>query len=119
MPKFSGSSEAKLSTCDTRLQRLFNRVIEGWDCTIIEGNRSYDQQVKNFKNGVSKTMHSAHLMIPSKAVDVAPWPLDWDNIEEFKRFAIFVKGVALGMNIEVKWGGDFKSFFDGPHWEVE
>ena len=120
MPSFSQSSAAKLSTCDERLQDLFNKVIEYRDCTILEGHRGKEAQNKAFMDGNSKTKwpNSNHNTIPSKAVDVMPYPIDWDDMIRLNEFACFVEGVAVGMGIYVKWGGRWSNFFDGPHWEV-
>jgi peptidoglycan L-alanyl-D-glutamate endopeptidase CwlK len=52
-------------------------------------------------------------------VDVVPYPVDWSDICGFYEFAGFVKGIAVPLGIKVKWGGDFKTFFDGAHWELE
>ena len=120
MPSFSQSSAAKLSTCDKRLQDLFNKVIEYRDCTILEGHRGEEAQNKAFMDGNSKTKwpNSNHNTIPSKAVDVMPYPINWDDMIRLNEFACFVEGVAAGMGIDVKWGGRWSNFFDGPHWEV-
>lgn len=120
MPKFSASSQEKLNTCHSDLNRLFSEVVKYMDCTILEGERSQEKQDKAFSEGKSQAQYpnSNHNTKPSNAVDVVPYPVDWNNIERFYEFAGFVKGVASQMGIKIKWGGDFKSFFDGPHFEV-
>jgi hypothetical protein len=58
------------------------------------------------------------------AVDVAPYPIDWSDKEEFCYFAGYVMGIASILHYEglmshrLKWGGHFKGFFDGPHFEL-
>jgi hypothetical protein len=52
------------------------------------------------------------------AIDVVPYPVDWDNINAFYEFAGRVKQKADELGIKVRWGGDFDGFFDGPHWEL-
>lgn len=120
MPSFSVKSASKLDTCVLPLQELFNEVVKAWDCTVLEGNRGEAAQDKAFLEGRSKVKFpdSNHNTNPSKAVDIVPYPIDWENLQRFKDFANFVKGVAHGRGISVRWGGDFKNFFDGPHWEV-
>ena len=83
MPKFSKKSKAKLNTCDKRLIELFNKVVKKFDCTIIEGHRSKDRQNKLFDEGKSKLQYpnGKHNATPSMAVDVAPYPIDWNDRE--------------------------------------
>jgi peptidoglycan LD-endopeptidase CwlK len=117
--KFSEQSRMKLSECHKDLQTLFNKVIEGYDCTILCGNRGKVEQNKAYEEGKSQLKFplSKHNKYPSLAVDAAPYPIDWDNIEEFKKFVAYVKGVAKGLGIDIKCGADF-SFKDYPHFEV-
>lgn len=128
MPKFSKRSKNKLETCDSRLQNLFNEVIQYFDCSILCGHRGEDEQNEAFHAGRSKLMfpESKHNSEPSQAVDVAPYPIEWDNKERFYYFAGIVKGIALKLNIPIRWGGDWDSdtrvkdqtFFDLPHFEI-
>jgi len=118
MPSFSKKSSNNLSTCEEPLQRLFNAVVKDYDCSIIEGHRSLEKQTEYFNTGKSKTMNSNHLYEPSRAVDVMPYPIRWDDRDGLYDFARHVKHKAVELGISVRWGGDFKSFFDGPHWEI-
>ena len=119
MPSFSQKSLSKLETCSQPLQDLFNEVIKHRDCTILDGHRNEERQTKAFNEGFSKARfpQSRHNTFPSQAVDVVPYPIDWEDINRFYEFAGFVKATAIQMNINIKWGGDFKSIFDAPHWE--
>jgi hypothetical protein len=121
MNKFSKRSLEQLSTCDQRLQDLFTEVLQEMDCTIIEGHRGKEKQDRMVEEGKSKTKwpRSKHNTLPSKAVDVMPYPIDWNDMERLQEFASIVKKTAKRMNIKIKWGGDFESFFDGPHWELD
>lgn len=120
MPNFSQASLDKLSTCDERLQRLFNQVIRYRDCTIIDGHRGREAQEEAFKRGASKSHYgqSAHNYEPSCAVDVMPYPINWEDMNGLRDFAGFVQGIAAMLDIDIRWGGNFKSFFDGPHYEL-
>ncbi len=55
----------------------------------------------------------------AKAVDVVPYPVDWDDKESFHEFYGYVKATADRLGIKIKWGGHFKNFFDGPHYQIE
>ena len=62
--------------------------------------------------------NSLHNSLPSRAVDAIPHPVDWNNIDSFYEWGGFVLGIAGVMGIDIRWGGHFTSFFDGPHFEV-
>ena len=115
---FSDKSHRKLNTCNPDLIRLFNEVIKYRDCKILCGRRNKTEQDKLYPKFTKvKYPNSRHNKIPSQAVDVVPYPVDWNDIDRFREFAGFVLGIAAMLEIEVKWGGQFKSFFDGPHWQ--
>ena len=128
MPKFSRKSKERLATCDERLQKVFNEVIKYADCSVLEGHRSEERQNKLYEEGKTKVKYpkGRHNASPSLAVDVAPYPIDWDDRERFTLFAGFVIGVARGMGITLRWGGDWNmnfevndnKFDDFPHFEV-
>lgn len=128
MPNFSLASKTKLLTCHPELQRLFNEVIKHWDCQVLEGHRGKEAQNKAFKEGNSKLQwpKGKHNKLPSLAIDVAPYPIDWKDTQRFIYFAGFVKGVAIMLGINLRYGGDWNSntqmtdetFRDLVHWEI-
>lgn len=101
---------------DKRLKDLFLEVIKYYDITILETIRTPERQQMLFDTGKSKTLNSKHLK--GLAVDCAISPIQWDNKNQFYELAGCIKTIAKQMNIDIKWGGDFKSFFDGPHYEL-
>ena len=129
MAKFGKSSRKRLGTCDDNLKLLFNEVVKNFDCSIIVGYRGREDQNKAFREGHSKVKwpNGRHNKQPSSAVDVAPYPIDWDDRERFIYFAGFVKGVAYRMNISIRWGGDWdgdtelsdNKFDDLVHFELK
>ena len=128
MPNFGNRSKQKLETCDPRLQEIFETVVEKFDCSILEGHRGEERQNLLYEQGQSKLMfpQGKHNTNPSKAVDAAPYPIDWDNRERFVLFAGYVRGVADSMGYQLRWGGDWDNdwdtkaprFFDAPHFEI-
>lgn len=119
MPVFSKTSKDRLETCHRDLQMLFNTVILKRDCSILCGFRGEREQQAAFRGGMSKVQwpNSKHNRQPAMAVDVAPYPADWQNRERFVYFAGYVMGVAELLHYEglmhhrLTWGGDF----DGDH----
>lgn len=112
MPKFSVKSINKLATCDERLQEILLDVVKHYDCTILEGHRSIERQAELYKSGRSKVKLGKHNADPSLAVDVAPYPVDWEDRERFLSFGSFLKGVALTKGIKIRWGADWDSDWD-------
>ena len=106
MPKFGKSSLKRLETCDKRLQEVFNEVIKYVDCSILEGHRGEERQNRFVDEGKSKVRfpNGRHNAKPSRAVDVTPYPVDWDDRERQTLFAGFVLGVARGMGINLRRG---------------
>lgn len=120
MPKFSKISKERLATAHPELQRLFNEVIKDIDCMVVYGYRGKKEQDEAFLRGNSKLKfpQSMHNKKPSLAVDVVPSPLDWDDIESFKRLMRTVKLKATLLNIPITCGGDWK-MRDYPHYELK
>ena len=117
MPHFSDISAFRLSTCDTRLQSIFNEVIKLTDCTILCGHRDKTAQEEAVKSGASKVQfpNSKHNSFPSKAVDVMPYPIDWNDTARVTAFYKIVKAVADKQGIKIRWGADWD--MDGTYWE--
>lgn len=128
MNKFSKQSLDRLKTCEPELQELFHHVLQVHDCTILEGHRTEETQDEYFRTGKSKVEYpnSKHNTYPSRAVDCAPYPIDWNNTKRFYYFAGIVKGVAEHMGLVIRWGGDWdgdndlddQSFMDLVHFEL-
>lgn len=121
MPLFSAISKERLATCDPRLQELFNDVIEFRDCSILVGHRGKAAQDLACAEGNSRAPWptSNHNCSPSRAVDAAPYPIDWEDIERFKEFADYVKSRATALGIKIRWGGDYRTIKDYDHFELE
>ena len=86
------------------------------DFTVIEGIRNINRQRELVKAGKSTTMNSRH--ITGHAVDMVPWPVDWNDLERFEVVSEAMKTAAEELDIPIVWGGDWKSFYDAPHFEL-
>ena len=128
MPRFSSKSKKKLEECHPLLQKLFNEVILGFDCTIQCGHRGEHEQNEAYRKNYSKLRYpeSKHNKKPSLAVDVIPHPLDWKDTERMYFFAGYVKAKAEELGIDIRLGCDWDSdtevkdqkFIDLPHFEL-
>ena len=129
MAKFGKRSKERLATCESDLQMLFKEVIRYVDCSILEGHRKKDRQDSLYEEGKTKVKYprGRHNASPSRAVDVVPYPIDWEDRERMTLFAGFVLGIASQMGINIRWGGDWDQDFevkdnmfdDFPHFELK
>ena len=122
MTKFvlGAKSLQKLEGVHEDLVKVVKRAIEltDTDFTVGEGLRTKERQAKLFAEGKSKTLNSKHLT--GRAVDL--WVLKdgkvtWDKVA-YDNLAPFVKQAAKELEINIRWGGDFLNFYDGPHYEL-
>jgi len=130
MYKFGRKSKEKLATCHPDIQKICNELIKIMDVTVLEGIRTKEQQEEYVRTGKSKTMNSRHLDQGdgySHAVDLAPYPIDWNDRERVVYMQGMIRGIAQQLGIEVRSGIDWDSdgqvkdhtFFDGPHFELK
>lgn len=120
MFKLSQKSLDRLSGVHPDLVAVVKRAIEitEIDFAVLEGVRSVARQEQLFKAGASKTLKGRHLT--GHAVDLGAyvggsvrwdWPL-------YHKIAIAMKAAADELQVAMQWGGDWKSFPDGPHFEL-
>ncbi len=117
--KLGTRSLQSLSGVNPDMVAVVERAIEltEVDFTVIEGIRSLDRQKKLLKDGKSTTLNSRH--ITGHAVDMVPYPVDWEDLERFEQMAEAMKEAADELDISIVWGGDWKSFYDAPHFELD
>tara|TARA_R110000868_G_scaffold230254_2_gene483395 strand:+ start:3334 stop:3726 length:393 start_codon:yes stop_codon:yes gene_type:complete len=113
-------SLSRLEGVHPDLVRVVKRAaaMSALDFTVLEGLRTAARQKQLYEQGATKTMNSRHLT--GHAVDLAPmiggtvrwdWPL-------YHQLADTVKAAAAAENVPLQWGGDWRTFKDGPHWEL-
>ena len=117
--KLGTRSLQSLSGVHPDMVAVVKRAIEitGVDFTVIEGLRTVERQRKLLNDGKSTTMNSRH--ITGHAVDMVPWPVDWEDLERFEVMSEAMKTAAEELEIPIVWGGDWKSFYDAPHFELD
>lgn len=120
MPMFSNRSLQLIEELHPDLQRVLVEAIKYTDFTVLEAHRGKADQDAAYSRGAStvKWPHSKHNATPARAVDLAPYPVDWKDVERFAELAGVIKVVAAQLGIRVRWGGNWKSFVDRPHFEL-
>lgn len=118
--KFSQKSLNNLSGVHEDMGRLMEEAIKTspLDFGITEGIRSVTRQKQLVKEGKSQTMRSKHLI--GHAVDIAVYvdgKITWD-FKYYEVVASHIMAVAAKLNIPIVWGGSWKTFKDGPHFEL-
>lgn len=129
MRQWDARSLRNLAGIHPDLRRVMDRALQDAPFAFIvtEGLRTVARQKELVRIGASKTMNSRH--ITGHAVDLVPfvdvnadgkvsaeemysWPL-------YHRLAPVVKAAAVKEGVALVWGGDWRSFKDGPHWELD
>lgn len=149
----------KLMTCHRDIQAVMNEAIKHYDFSVLFGTRTPEEQFELFKKGrrvvigdgsdpnnyeiykksevvtfkdgfIKKSRHNYY---PSKAIDIAPYPIDWKDLNRFYFLAGHILLIADQMLRQGKithnlvWGADwdddrdFKDhiFMDYPHFQIE
>lgn len=109
------------------------------DFTITEGLRTTQRQKDLYAQGRSKpgkkvtnadgvrnkSNHQAKSDGYGHAVDLYPFFSGQvqvnhkDTIKNLEKIAIHIKAVAKCLGVNITWGGDFKSLYDAPHFELK
>ena len=105
MPKFGKKSQERLRGVNSELVNVLFELVKIMDVTIIEGVRSQERQDRLVAEGKSKTKFSKH--ITGRAVDLAPYPIDWEDRDRFHYMGGMLRGIAHQMGVKVRWGGDW------------
>lgn len=125
---FGSTSQSRLDTCHPLLQEIANKAIKYIDFSVTCGHRSEAEQNTAYQSGNSKVQwpNSMHNSYPALAMDVVPYPIDWENIRRFAYLMGIIKGIAMEMGVEVRTGIDWDmdgditdhDFMDWPHVEL-
>ena len=116
----SNRSLGRLDGVHPDLAKVVKRAIEitPIDFGVTQGVRSIKEQALLVARGASQTMKSRHLT--GHAVDVVAYfegDVSWHG-PLYYRIADAMKKAALELNVNIEWGGDWRSFFDGPHFQL-
>ena len=140
--KLSERSLKSLEGVDPNLVKIVKRAIEitEQDFIVIEGVRSKEQCYINYGKGRTAAQCSAK-GVPTKyaqpslskvtwlndplaskhvtgnAVDLVPYPIDWNTISKFTTISKAMKQAAKELGVDLEWGGDWTKK-DYPHFEL-
>lgn len=117
----SERSRRNLQGVRPELQRVVERALLlcTVDFAVIEGLRTPERQKQLVASGASRTLNSRH--ITGHAVDIAPWvagTMRWDW-PLFRPIADAMKLASAELKVPIVWGGDWRTFKDGPHFELD
>ena len=121
MYKLGPRSQSRLKGVHPDLVKVVERAIEitTVDFTVIEGLRDPARQKTLMESGASQTLNSRH--ITGHAVDLGAWvdnKVDW-SWPLYHKIAAAMKEAAKELNVSIVWGGDWRTFKDGPHFELD
>lgn len=133
--RLSRRSIDRLNTCEADLVRVVRRAEElaPYDFTVLEGHRTRERQAQLFREGKTQidgvNRLGMHNYQPSRAVDLAPYPVSWDAADHW-RFDVLAGcmfAAAAELGVSLRWGGDWDgdgtrkdhSFIDLPHFELK
>ena len=149
--KLSQRSLDRLKGVDERLVKVVKRTIElsPIDFMVLEGVRTREQCMINYGKGrtaaqcqakgvpakyakpaaakvtwLNNPFASKH--VSGKAVDLVPYPVDWNDLKKFDAIAKAMFAAAKELNIKIRWGADWdgdgkpreRGESDSPHFEI-
>lgn len=130
---FGNKSNEKLASIKPQLANVVRRALElsTVDFTVLEGRRTQARQDELYAQGRTKpgkivtgTRNSKH--ITGDAVDIAPYPIDWEDTKRFDAMAKAMFAAAAELGVAIRWGADWdkdgnfreKGEYDSPHFEL-
>ena len=149
--QFSKVSKSRQNGLHPTLNKILDRAISisSIDFMIIEGVRSDEQCYINYGKGrtaaqclakgvpakyalpkaakvtwLNNPLSSKH--VTGKAVDLVPYPVDWNDLSKFDQMAQAMFAAAKELGVSIRWGADWdndgnyreKGEYDSPHFEL-
>ncbi|ENW79757.1 hypothetical protein F909_02860 [Acinetobacter sp. ANC 3929] len=137
-------SLSRLVGLHVELESVVKRAIEitEQDFVVVEGVRTKEQCYINYGKGrtaeqckakgvpaqyaqpkvakvtwLNNPLSSRH--VTGHAVDLVPYPVDWNDLNKFKKISVAMKQAAKDLGVALDWGGDWRSSKDYPHFELK
>ena len=128
---FGKRSEGRLATVDPRLAEVVRDALKvvPFDLTVLTGHRSREDQERAVRLGRSRVHYprGKHNRLPSLAVDLAPYPIDWHDRPRFVFLAGVMTAAGRERGLDIRWGGNWdgdgtlitdQTLVDLPHFEL-
>lgn len=136
---FSERSLNNLKGVHPKLVAVVNRALELSQCdfTVLEGVRSQARQDELWAQGRTKAgqivtwvqsagTHGIHADGYGHAVDLAPYPIDWNDLDRFDQVSKAIFAAAKELGVKIRWGGNWdmddtpreRGESDSPHFEL-
>ncbi len=144
-------SLSRLEGVNPELVQVVKRAIEitPQDFMVVEGVRTKEQCYINYGKGrtweqctakgvpakyaqpelakvtwLNNPLSSKH--VTGKAVDLVPYPVDWNDLSKFDQMAQAMFTAAKELGVSIRWGADWdndgnyreKGEYDSPHFEL-
>lgn len=149
--QLSQRSLDRLHGVDQKLVAVVKRAIElsNQDFMVLEGVRTREQCMINYGKGrtasqcVAKGVPAKYAKpsaakvtwlnnpfaskhVSGKAVDLVPYPVDWNDLKKFDAIAKAMLQAAKELGVPVRWGADWdgdgkpreRGESDSPHFEI-
>lgn len=136
--KLGPASRNKLEGLHPNLVAVVTRAIQltTQDFSVTCGVRTLTEQKELYAQGRTKpgqivtwTLKSRHLPAADglgRAVDLAPYPIDWNNLSKFDAIAKAMFAASEELGIPIRWGADWdqdgnpreRGETDSPHFEL-
>lgn len=139
--RLSPLSRSRLKGVHPDLVRVVERAItlSAADFMVLEGVRTPERQRALYAQGRTKpgkvvtwTLNSNHFVRADgfgHAVDLAPYPLDWEGPDRFPKFDAIARAMMAAANdlgVAIRWGADWdrdgkpreRGESDSPHFEL-
>ena len=144
-------SLGRLEGVNPDLVKVVKRAIEitQQDFLVVEGVRSKEQCYINYGKGrtaaqcIAKDVPASYAQpklakvtwltnplsskhVSGKAVDLVPYPVDWNDVSKFDQIAKAMFAAAKVLGVSIRWGADWdndgnyreKGEYDSPHFEI-
>jgi len=137
--RLSSRSRKNLEGIHPKLIAVVERAIEitKQDFMVIDGVRTKQEQLDLYAKGRTKpgrkvtwTLKSKHMVNEKTgyghAVDVCPYPVDWNDTKKFDMIAVAMMKAARCEGVVLRWGADWdmdentreRGEYDSPHFEL-
>ena len=120
MYKLGARSKQRLKGVHDDLVKVVERAIEisTVDFTVLEGLRTPERQKTLMESGASQTLNSRH--ITGHAVDLGAWvddQVDW-SWPLYAKSNAAMQEASKQVGVPIEWGGGWRTFKDGPHFQL-